>query len=145
MPNPRLTNFNGTNSTDYLPLRQMPIAYLYSLTRLSTNAPGDDATFADVTLRARLAEICAKHVRAAIRFSFKDDLGPRLGKIENQEKTPQNYRCSPRTFSYSPGAPTPESRLLRRRSDLLMATLCRVTIPTKSPFKPATLKQALLT
>src|SRR5690349_14334170 len=35
MPNPRLTNFNGPNSTDYLPLRQMPVAYNQPLSILT--------------------------------------------------------------------------------------------------------------
>src|SRR5262249_40596394 len=37
MPNPRLTNFNGPNSTDYLPLRQMPVAYNQALSILITS------------------------------------------------------------------------------------------------------------
>jgi hypothetical protein len=36
MPNPRLTNFNKTNSTDYLSLRQMSIAYNQPLSILIT-------------------------------------------------------------------------------------------------------------
>src|SRR5437667_5320644 len=37
MPYPRLTNFNGTNSTHYLPLWQMPIAYNQPLAILITS------------------------------------------------------------------------------------------------------------
>src|ERR1700756_107960 len=37
MPNPRLTNFYGTNSTDYLPLRQMSVAYNQPLSILITS------------------------------------------------------------------------------------------------------------
>ena len=37
MPYPRLTNFNGPNSTDYLPLWQMPIAYNQPLAILITS------------------------------------------------------------------------------------------------------------
>src|SRR5438105_3261798 len=37
MPNSRLPNFNGTNSTDYLPLRQMPVAYHQPLSILITS------------------------------------------------------------------------------------------------------------
>jgi hypothetical protein len=36
MPYPRLTNFNGTNSSDYLPLWQMPVAYNQPLSILIT-------------------------------------------------------------------------------------------------------------
>jgi hypothetical protein len=36
MPNPRLTNFNRPNSTDYLPLRQMPVAHNQPLAILIT-------------------------------------------------------------------------------------------------------------
>jgi hypothetical protein len=36
MPYPRLTNLNGTNSTDYLPLWQMPVAYHQPLPILIT-------------------------------------------------------------------------------------------------------------
>jgi hypothetical protein len=36
MPYPRLTNFNRTNSSDYLPLWQMPIAYHQPLPILIT-------------------------------------------------------------------------------------------------------------
>ena len=37
MPHPRLTNFNRTNSSDYLPLWQMPIAYHQPLSILITS------------------------------------------------------------------------------------------------------------
>ena len=37
MPNPWLTNFNGPNSTDYLPLWQMSVAYNKSLSILITS------------------------------------------------------------------------------------------------------------
>ena len=37
MPYPRLTNFNGTNSTHYLPLWQMPVAYNKPLSILITS------------------------------------------------------------------------------------------------------------
>jgi hypothetical protein len=37
MPYPRLTNFNGPNSTDYLPLWQMPVAYNKPLSILITS------------------------------------------------------------------------------------------------------------
>jgi hypothetical protein len=36
MSNPRLTNLNGTNSTDYLPLWQMPVTYYQALSILIT-------------------------------------------------------------------------------------------------------------
>ena len=36
MPYPRLTNFNRTNSSDYLPLWQMPVAYNQPLSILIT-------------------------------------------------------------------------------------------------------------
>jgi hypothetical protein len=36
MSNPRLTNLDGTNSTDYLPLWQMPVTYYQALSILIT-------------------------------------------------------------------------------------------------------------
>jgi hypothetical protein len=37
MPNPRLTNFDGTNSTDDFALWQMPVAYKQPLSILITS------------------------------------------------------------------------------------------------------------
>ena len=67
MSNPRLTNLNGTNSTDYLPLWQMPVTYYQALSILITAILVKLNERPLPRFRSLLATACALLPRATVR------------------------------------------------------------------------------